>query len=237
MAPIEDSDGDVFSWQTLSTILDTKLKDVARKSDLNLLQDEVKKLRSENCKLKEELSELKNRMELVERISRRGRLIVRGLTSTKGEKAVDEFEKICRDLLKIRTKVVDIVKINNKNTYAISLESPNQTSSILTQKNKLKDTAVYIDQDLTTNERNARYKLRVLARQLKPFTDIKVRLGSAYIYIDDTKYYWADDKIFAANTHDAQELHDKLLYAKLEYTIAVTPNRSRGNQQVSEENK
>lgn len=225
-----------FSWRRFCRILDKKLENVARKADLDVVQQEVIKLRSENSKLNEEITLLKNRMETMERNSRRGRIIVRGLQSTNVDKAADEFSKLCLNLLKIRTKVIDIVKLNNKNSFAITIESASQTFSILSQKNKLKNSAVYMDQDLTLNERNARYKLRVLGRDLKPFPDIKVRLGGPNIYIDDIKYTWSDDKIVAVNEEDAEALQIKLKNAKLQYSIAVKPQRPRKVQQESAEN-
>ena len=63
-------------WSTfdakLSSILDAKLDSVAKKDDLNVLYGEIQSLREENLALKNEIQQMKNRMEYIEQASRLG---------------------------------------------------------------------------------------------------------------------------------------------------------------------
>ena len=231
------SSPDVFSWSTLSSILDKKLHDVARKSDLQAMQTEISNLREENAKLNQEVKVLKDRFEQLDRSLRRNRIIVRGLTCANADAVPSEFSKICTELLKTDVKVIDVVQINSKSTYAVTVESPAQVSKILAQRKKLKGSAVFIDQDLTLKERNDRYNLRVLSRQLNSVDNVKVRLGGPHIYIDDKKFFWADNSIVAASAEDANTLAGTLQSANLQYNIFVNNKQVQVQQTPSAVNR
>jgi len=231
------SSPDVFSWSTLSSILDRKLHDVARKSDLMAMQTEISNLRAENAKLNEEVKTLKERFDQMDRCLRRNRLIVRGLTCTNAAAASTEFVKVCSELLKTEVKVIDAVMISTKNTYAFTVESSAQFLNILSQRKNLKGTAVFIDQDLTPKERNERYNLRMLSRQLDSAENVKVRLGGAYIYINDKKFFWGENCIVAASDEDADALTKILRAAKLQHNIIVNGKHNQLHQTVSAANR
>lgn len=74
-----NSQQDVFSWSKLCDVLDDKLKDVAKKEDLAAIKQEVEKFKVENCKLKEDIVKLTNRLELVDKKSRSTNIVVSGL--------------------------------------------------------------------------------------------------------------------------------------------------------------
>lgn len=220
------SNGDVFSWavfdQKLSSTLDNKLQDVARKEDLVSLQGEVEQLRSENAQLKENVSRLQNRLEQVDRSIRRGRLVVRGLKEKDVMPASDEFIKLCSRKLKTAVGVTDIMKIGGGKAFVVTLETATQYNSVLFARKLLKGTDIFIEKDWTTEEREKRFQLRSLAKKLGNESSLKVRLGDFSLFVNDKHFTWQDGKIVASSSDDAQFLG--IILAKLHCDCEVIVN-------------
>jgi len=213
--------------QKLSTTLDIKLEDVARKSDLQLVKDDVKHLCAENSRLNLEVATLSSKLEQLDRNSRRNRIVVRGITSNDNIAASSELQSICKDVLKVEVKIVDIFKMKADKTFVVTLESPKQVDDILAKRTNLRGSAVFIEQDLTEKQREVRFKLRSLARQLKRVRGIKIRIGGPYIYINDKKYTWAENAVVASSLIDANILKQILIGARLEIDVTFQAQRPR----------
>ena len=226
--------GDVFSWKVLNTtmsdILDAKLQDVARKSDLAVVKEEVAQVRAVNAKLNEEIGVLKSRLELIDRTSRRNRIIIRGLTSTDNNSAVGEMYKLFGEVLQVNVNIHDIFKLNNRNSFAVTLASPEQVRSVLAKSKLLKGSAVYIDNDLTKNEQEARFQIRTLARKLSPLDNLKIRPAGRAMYLNDKKFIWSDGKIIAGNPRDAAFIKSILSKQLLEFDVVTDGSSNRFSQ-------
>lgn len=215
---------DVFSWtvfdQKLNSALDAKLQDVAKKEDLASLQAKMQELSSENAQLKETVQRLQNRLEQVDRSSRRGRLLIRGLYSKEVKSAIDEFVKLCSNNLKLTVGVTDIMKLPAGNGFVVALESSYQYYAVLSARKLLKGSTIYIEKDFTLEERDKRYNLRQASKKLLPVEkEVKVRLGDFVLYVNDKPFSWMGGKMMASNVADAQFL--KQLFVKCHYNCEV----------------
>lgn len=227
----QNSTHDVFSWEKLCTLLDNKLKDVTRKSDLNELKHEIDDIKEENKKLKCEMNKLTARMEFIDRRSRSANVIVSGLNSGINFTSKNDFEMLCANVLKVKVNVISSRKLAAGNSYCFTLESSLQANNVLAAKRNLKGQRIYINKDYTEVEQNIRYQLRNLSKNLtRANKTLKVRLGEFCIFIDNNKFTWANGKIIASSNNNAEFLRKILLGFNYSAEVCV-----RGAQQLSED--
>lgn len=223
---METTQSDVFSWDKLCSLLDVKLKDVAKKEDISLIKSELDDLRQDNYKLRNEVKLLSSRIEQIDHRSRSTNIVVNGLVSTTTSTVKSEFIELCNNHLGVDIKVATVRALstkNTKNTYLFSLESQLQAVNVLAVKNKLKGRNIFIAKDYTKEEQNIRYNLRkVIANIAKHNANVKRRLGEFCIYIDDIKYFWSSGKLVANSIADAEFL--KGLLSKGKYNVEVFVN-------------
>ena len=104
------------------------------------------------------------------------------------EKEVEEFVK---GNLKIEVKVKKAYKVKieeNKVIVIANLDNWEQKREIMNNKKNLKS-GIWIENDLTKEEREVQGKLRALAREEKEKGN-KVKVGYRKIYIEDSMYRW-----------------------------------------------
>jgi len=161
---------DKFSWSTfdakLNKALDEKLQAVAKKEDITAITTELQSLRDENAELKAEIQTLKNKLEQVDKVSRRPNLVVRGLKSQTTKEAATEFAAICNDKLNIVASIATTTKVRAGDAYVFTFDTARDSDCVLAARRKLGNTNIFINRDLTDAEREKGYKLRLIARQL-----------------------------------------------------------------------
>ena len=149
---------DCFSWEIfdrkLNDALEINLVNVVRKEDLAAISLELQQLRSDNTRLQKELSEMKFRLEQVDKSSRRNNVVVRGLASRFVSQAVVEFNKLCSDKLRTNVNVVKASQISSGRAFLFTLNSALEVNKIMESRRSLFGTSIYIDKDCTTDERN-----------------------------------------------------------------------------------
>lgn len=230
----QNNSQDVFSWEKLTILLDVKLQDVTRKSDLVDLKANIDELRRENLQLKNDVEKLTSRLEIIDRRSRSSNVVVSGLESEKVNTAKHEFSKICIDVLKVSINIVS-TRMISKGRACFTLESSTQAFNVTSAKKKLMGKPIYIQKDYTEDEQNVRYNLRQLSKDIsKKDSTVKVRLGEFCIYINNYKYTWSKYKIMANTGADAEYLN-KLLN-KFNYQADVCVKEVRQNSASNKRN-
>lgn len=211
---------DVFTWKGFSDLFDTKLKDVARKSDLVAIQSDVKELKEENLRLNNEVKKLTSRLEYIDRRSRASNVVVAGLNCKNVQTAREKFTKLCCEVLKVNIDVVSTRMISSGKSFLFSLGSSSQAYNVVAAKANLKGHEVFIQKDYTEEEQNVRYNLRKLSKNItKANESVKVRLGEFCIYINNNKYTLSSGKVYADSANDAKYL--KKLLLECNYVIDV----------------
>lgn len=213
-----------FSWdvfdEKLNKALDSKLENVVRKDDLAPISTEIQQLRSENTRLQKELQNMKGRLESVDKAFRRNNIVISGLTSEFVPQALNEFKKICADPLKVSVNVVEARKIGK--SFILTLNSALEVNSILAKRRFLVGSSIFIDKDYTAVERNKRYFLRQIGKNVKlADKNIKVRYGDQRIYVADKPFASNEDKVIARNKEDAEFLRKILFKVNYECNIVV----------------
>lgn len=204
---MEHNSGDVFSWDRLSQLMDVKLVDVARKSDLLEVNTQIEELREENRQLKDDIKKLSSRLELIDRKSRAASIVVGGLNSNNIHTAKAEFIDICLKLLEVHVNVLSVRILSKKMNFLFNLESTVQVNNIMAAKGKLQGVPVYIQKDYTEEEQSTRYNLRMISKSIsKKDATIKVRLGEFCIFVENKKYTWSKGNVVAYCSNDADFL-------------------------------
>lgn len=219
---------DVFSWNKLCSLLDDKLKDVARKSDLVDLKAEMEEIKKENLQLKNDLKKLSSRLEFVDRNARSTNIIVSGLSCNNVNAVKAEFLNLCTKVLKVNTNVMSTRMLASGKSVCFTLESRMQAANVISAKKELKGQAIYLQKDYTAVEQNVRYNMRQISKKIsKSCTNIKVRLGEFCIYINNKKYTWSNGKVIANTNSDAEFLNS--LLAKCNYPMEIHVKEVQAN--------
>ncbi|XP_059216628.1 uncharacterized protein LOC131998105 [Stomoxys calcitrans] len=175
---------DVFSWSKLGDVLDDKLKDVAKKEDLTAIKYEVEELKQENCKLREDIKKLTNRLETLDRKSRTTNIVVSGLRSRTTFTAKKEFLDICNNKLNIVVNISYARMLSSGKSFVFTLDTNSQVQNILNTKEKLHGQFIYIQKDYTAVEQSTRYNLRQVGKIVSQHKkDVKVRLGEFCLFL------------------------------------------------------
>lgn len=227
-----------FSWDVfdakLNNALDSKLENVVRKEDIAPISAEIQQLRLENTRLQKEVQIMKSRLESVDKSSRRNNIVLSGLTSEFVPQALTDFKKLCTDTLKIAVNVVEARKIASGKSFVFTLNSPLEVNSILTKRRLLFGTSVFIDKDYTADERNKRYFLRQIGKNVKlADKHIKVRYGDHRIFVADKPFTSNGDHIVAGSKADAEFLSNLLSKVNYVCNIIVRDSHKPANAPIA----
>lgn len=214
----------------LSRKLDEKLENVASKEDIIHFQEDLNALREENEVLNEEIKKLKAKVEYLEQGQRRSNVLVEGLKGGRPDDIRNEFQKICKEMLRVDVKIGFVKKINkNGSKCVVELPSPVDVGIVLRNSKNLKNTNIFIKRDYTKDERNQCYNLRKIKNIVKTREE-NSRVNGTALYVRDKKYYWSKDgDIIAANEEDCAFLENLLKTNKNEEKYNIVINKRRLN--------
>lgn len=168
-----------------------------------IYREEIKQLKEENLKIKQEMKELRvkmikieeieERLEVADRKDRKNNIIISGLEipNATEKEMEDNVKHFFENQLKIKISVPKIKEIKEK-TYLIKVENFAQKLEIMKNKAKLprgKYNQVYINNDLTQNERKIQQKLKEIAKQ-KIEERKTVKIGYQKLIINGQKWTW-----------------------------------------------
>lgn len=159
------------------------------------LREEMRKREEEWRKEKEDLYKrievLEERTEKEERAKRKMNLVLKGI-KIKSEEPEMEIENFFKKNLGVETKIKKINKIRSENEYSITvveMETWDMKQRVMKNKNKLKGSHMYIENDLTVEERKIQAQIRAIAKREKE-KGKKVKVGYKKITINGEEYDW-----------------------------------------------
>lgn len=161
------------------------------------LKKKCEELAKENEETKSELREVTRTTEWLENDKRRKNVIMTGLVMDTDDpnvikKRITDFLK---EHLQIEVTLRSAIKLRNK-TFMIKLNSESDKNMIMENKAKLKALkamTVYINNDLTKNERNKQRQIREKAKNEKG-NGKEVKVGYNKIIVDGELWKWNRDK-------------------------------------------
>lgn len=167
------------------------------REDLNKLNSENNSLRRENKEIKEQIKVLNGKLDSLESDKRRNNIVIQGLRVTNEDQGVMR-ESIGSFLNKSLGVEVDVKAVRKLGERICLVELENVTSKVTVMKNKsklrdYKAERVFINDDLTKNEREIQGRIRSMAQEERKKGKV-VKIGFQKIYIDGKEWRWNKEK-------------------------------------------
>lgn len=180
--------------------------------EIRQIKEEMKrkeeKWDSEKTELIEKINNLERRIDRQEKEKRKNNTILSGikLEETNMEQNLKEF--INKELeIDIKPKKCQILKNKqNKNMYLVEWESFEDKLMVLKKKYKLKSKSqqIFIESDLTPEERKIQWEVRMVANEAKKQSQ-NVKIGYQKIFIDGEEYRWSEKEKGVVQVKDNKE--------------------------------
>lgn len=142
------------------------------REDMEVVKEEIKLMKlnweKEKNEILEKLEDSDKKLEKSEKNKIRNNLVVSGIQiSTQDEEEIKaEIENMIDKEIRVKAAVKKAYKIG-QNKYIIKMNNWSDKIKILKEKNKMKGRDIFIDSDLTRQERNVQKILRDVAREEK----------------------------------------------------------------------
>lgn len=154
---------------------------------------ENQNLQTENKVMKTKMNEMSDRIEWLEQEKRKNNVVMSGLKINMDDRKILQktVENILSKDLQIQVKVTSTRKIGGK-ICLIELENEEAKELVMKNKNKLKyskDEKIYINQDMTKEEREKAKIIRRVAQQEKD-KGKNVKIGYNKLNIDGEEWRW-----------------------------------------------
>lgn len=135
-------------------------------------------------------------MEKKERRERRTNIIVKGMEGNGNPK--EEVTKLFREKLKIEGGILTVSKIgkeqkNNNGLLMVRMENLEAKKGVMKKKGLLKDTKIFIYDDLTWTESRIQNKIRIKAKKEKE-TGNRIRLDYQKLEINEKWFRWLESR-------------------------------------------
>lgn len=161
---------------------------------------------------KEEKEQLINRIEILEKNAereekekRKNNIIIKGV-STEHE-AKQTVEKLFTETLGVQSKIIDAFKINKpdkKGILLVKMENWHMKQEVMKMKNKLKGSQIYIEHDLTNEERKIQWEIRNIAKE-ENAKGKQTRIGFKKLIINGEEFVWNNKENGLINRKDCEE--------------------------------
>lgn len=165
------------------------------KKDILELKSEMKRKEEEWDKEKSmllnRLSQIEERVENEEKRKKKNNIIIKGaqIDVTSINRSVEDF---LRKELEVETKINTAYKLESKTTtemIVVQMESWEKKKEVMQTKNKLKNTKIYIDNDLTKKEREIQMEIRKIAFEEKK-KGKRTKISYQALKVNDEVYKW-----------------------------------------------
>lgn len=224
---------DTFTWALFEEKMKNMLETVVKKEDIQQLQKCIDDVKSENVRLRKDLSTLKSKIETLEKNSRRSNIVVSGIMTDNYKEAKQEFIDICNNIMQTKVGITRMIKMRTPGDYVVELESPVQATNMMINSGKLKGSNIYIQKDYTPDERTQRYQLRRLKRDLQKYNKHLIcTFKDTNLLIGNHSYTWNADFVVAKNSEGKQFLENLLTQTKDKYNIILKAKHKFGNENI-----
>lgn len=161
--------------------------------ELKMLREEMNKKEEEWKKEREglhnKIGQMEERMEMLERRERGNNIIIKN-TEMEGEDLTKEVTQFIKREMNMDVEVTEAYELR-KGIVLAKLKKRTEKRNIMIKKNVLKETQIYVEDDLTYKERQIQKKLREVARKERG-NGKQVKVSYQKITIDKKTYAWRD---------------------------------------------
>lgn len=153
-------------------------------------QREKEEWEEERKGLKGRINTIEKRLEGMEKKTRRNNIVITGIDDLKTDNGdiKEHINNILRDKLDVEAKIRETYRVG-RNKCVVEMENIGEKIKIVKNKNKLKGSQLYINDDLTVQERKIQMEIRKVAREEKE-KGKNVKIGYMKLTIGDEQYAW-----------------------------------------------
>lgn len=178
---------------------DTKEEVKGLRREIEEMREMMRKREEEWRKEKEELTtrmkRLEEKIEMKERAERKNNLVITGLQET-GENLKEKVEKWVEKELDVKIEVKEAFKMGEGRLTLVKLEKWEQKREVMGRKSRLREknvgTKIFIDDDLTKDERRIQKQLREFAREERE-KGRRAKVGYKKVWIDGKCKKWDEE--------------------------------------------
>lgn len=185
----------------MMTSLSQEIKDMKteHREFINIMKvivQENEEIKKENAELKRNLKEIGNKIEAIEKEKRKDNILIQGIEvdGRDRQQLKGEIANFIKVNMGMEVEINTAIKIGHK-TCLVELKDKNEKEKVMKNKNKLRNYRkgrVYINEDLTKQEREIERILRTKAREeLQKGNDVK--RGHQRLFINGTAWKWDMD--------------------------------------------
>lgn len=153
-------------------------------------QNEKSEWQEEKKKLEDRLSKMEQKMEVGERKIRMNNLVIVGVEEVLAgkEDVKTEVLSFFKEKLEVEPKIAKAYKIG-QNRCVVEMEQNESKAEVMKNKKKLKGSRVFINDDLTIQERKIQTQLRNKAKEERE-KGRQTTVGYKKLWIDGKKFVW-----------------------------------------------
>ena len=154
--------------EELKSMLKTVMQDVKDiKTDQKAYQEEIRSIREENAKMREKLLALERKVERIEKKERKNNIVIKEL-ETDGTNIKEKAEEFLKNQVGVEVGMESVYQVQTQKSNPLIIAKVNNwQEKMLIMKNKknLKGSKKFIEDDMTSMERETQWKLRQIARE------------------------------------------------------------------------
>lgn len=163
------------------------------KQENDSLKQEIKDIKEKMSKMEQTAKEMDLLLERNEREKKKNNLLIRGveIDSKNREIISGAMENMIKQYMDVEVKIKNAYKINDR-TCLIEIDNFNQKLEVLKNKHKLKNVKsqiIYIENDLTTKERDIQKTIRAVANTEKR-KGKSVKISFNKLVIEGVEWVW-----------------------------------------------
>lgn len=214
-------------FKMFEVLLESKMAEVAKKSDIEAVTTDYQKIMETNSFLTSKLTALENKYEQLEyqiedmhKKSTENNLIVRVATlegRDEKEHAVNICTSIIQPPLTENIQIHEIKSFNpNTKNFIVKLETKHQVIAALKSSNTLRNNGITFSKDLPASIRHKRNKLMCIKRRLNELNpEIKVLVREDKMFVNKNLFRWSSTRGFVHNNMDAIQVLNDIYQADL----------------------
>lgn len=158
-----------------------------------MLEEEKQRMQQQQAKIEAEIGRLEQMKQRQIRAEKKNNIVVKGLKGTENELKM-ETGKMLEEKFGVKIDTKDVwVSGREKKVAVIKLKQWEVKEKIMRNKNKLANTEIYIDHDLTVEEREVQRKIAQAAKVARR-ENSRVKIGCRKMCVDGKWIRWEEIK-------------------------------------------
>ncbi|XP_050500817.1 uncharacterized protein LOC126880798 [Diabrotica virgifera virgifera] len=158
------------------------------------IKEENQQLRRDLEKLKGRLEEMENKLESKDKETTKNNIVIRGIKIGQPD-ANKQIEQLIKEKLKLDIKITNVQNISlreNKQLTIATVANLTDKKAILREKRQLKGTHIFIDEDLSKNERKIQKIIRDRANMERKQGN-RIKMGYKKLWINGALWRWRNE--------------------------------------------